>query len=133
MPQSRFIPLAEELGLIVSVSEWALEEACRCAKQISLIGVSMPTFAVNISALAFSPSLVECVQNALNASSLLPEYLELELTEGVMMDSGSVSIASLEKLKQLGVGLSIDEFGGGDYIHGEEFEPAYCRRRCRDP
>ncbi len=88
VPPSRFIPLAEEMGLIVSVSEWALEEACRCAKQISLIGGRMPTFAVNVSALAFSPALVECVQNALDASGLAPEHLELELTEGVMMDSG---------------------------------------------
>ncbi|MFK8050357.1 MAG: EAL domain-containing protein [Halioglobus sp.] len=113
VPPSRFIPLAEEMGLIVSVSEWALEEACRCAKQISLIGGRMPTFAVNVSALAFSPSLVECVENALDAAGLAPQYLELELTEGVMMDSGSASIASLEKMKQLGVALSIDDFGTG--------------------
>lgn len=113
VPPSRFIPLAEEMGLIVDVSEWALEEACRCAKQISLIGGRMPTFAVNVSALAFSPALVECVQNALDAAGLAPQYLELELTEGVMMDSGSASIASLEKMKQLGVALSIDDFGTG--------------------
>lgn len=113
VPPDQFIPMAEEMGLIVSISEWALEEACLCVKNLQKKGVHIPRVAVNVSALAFSPSLVECVQSALDSSGIEPNLLELELTEGVMMDSSSASIESLEKMKKLGVSLSIDDFGTG--------------------
>ena len=105
--------MAEEMGLIVSISEWALEEACLCVKKLQREDVHIPRVAVNVSALAFSPALVECVQRALDSSGIEPNLLELELTEGVMMDSSSASIESLEKMKKIGVSLSIDDFGTG--------------------
>jgi diguanylate cyclase (GGDEF)-like protein len=110
VPPDQFIPLAEEMGLIVSISEWALEEACLCVKNLQKEDVYIPRVAVNVSALAFSPALVECVQRALDSSGIEPNLLELELTEGVMMDSSSASIESLGKI---GVSLSIDDFGTG--------------------
>ncbi|MEH6569542.1 MAG: EAL domain-containing protein [Halioglobus sp.] len=113
VPPDQFIPMAEEMGLIVSISEWALEEACLCVKNLQNKGIHIPRVAVNVSVLAFSPSLVECVQRALDSSGIEPSLLELELTEGVMMDSSSASIESLEKMKRLGVSLSIDDFGTG--------------------
>jgi diguanylate cyclase (GGDEF)-like protein len=113
VPPLNFIPLAEEMGLIVSISEWALEEACRCANALHARGLKLPQVAVNVSALTFSSGLVERVKGVLNRTDIDPQILELELTEGVMMDSGSATIEALKEMKKLGVRLSIDDFGTG--------------------
>ena len=113
VPPSEFIPIAEEMGLIVEIGEWALEEACRCVKKLRDDGRVLRKVAVNVSALAFSQALVDRVQSALDSSGIDPSFLELELTEGVLMDSSSASIESLQKMKALGVNLAIDDFGTG--------------------
>jgi diguanylate cyclase (GGDEF)-like protein len=113
IPPTRFIPLAEESGMIVSIGEWALMEACRDLHDLRERGLHLPKVSVNCSALAFSPALVDRVRRALDQSGVDPSSLELELTEGVMMDCGSATIEAINQIKSLGVDLSIDDFGTG--------------------
>ncbi|MCA1978649.1 MAG: EAL domain-containing protein [Thiobacillus sp.] len=111
---ARFIPVAEDSGLIVSIGAWVLEEACRQAqswrKQASMeLGMS-----VNLSALQFRrPGLVETVAGALQRSGLPPQLLELELTESILLDDVDNNLETVRRLKALGVRLSIDDFGTG--------------------
>lgn len=110
---AKFIPMAEEMGLIVALGEWALEEACRCVERLQGRGLALRKVAVNVSALAFSTALIERVQRALDMTGIDPGLLELELTEGVMMESSAGSSQALEQMKALGVNLAIDDFGTG--------------------
>jgi diguanylate cyclase (GGDEF)-like protein len=113
IPPFKFIPLAEEMGLIASIGEWAIMEACRQVKAFAEDGLVLPKVAVNVSALEFSPALVGRVRNALAASGINPRALELELTEGVVLDNSSTTLQTLKSLKGLGIALAIDDFGTG--------------------
>jgi predicted signal transduction protein with EAL and GGDEF domain len=105
-----FIPVAEEIGQLVSLGEWALRRACFDA-------VGWPgemKVAVNVSVTQFaSPSLVEDVAGALAASGLEPRRLELEITETVMLDETDATMVVLHRLRDLGVGIAMDDFGTG--------------------
>jgi predicted signal transduction protein with EAL and GGDEF domain len=105
-----FIPVAEEIGLLVPLGEWALRRACFDA-------VGWPgemKVAVNVSVTQFaSPTLVEDVASALAASGLEPRRLELEITETVMLDETDTTIVILHRLRDLGVGIAMDDFGTG--------------------
>jgi diguanylate cyclase (GGDEF)-like protein len=107
---AEFIPLTEELGLIVRIGEWVLHDACRQAQ-------SWPgafKVAVNISAVQFqSHDLVPVVTRALQQSGLDPARLELEITESVMVHDFDTVLSMLHQLKQLGVSISMDDFGTG--------------------
>lgn len=109
-----FIPLAEETGLILAISEWVLEEACQqlqAWQNSRLAGISI---AVNISGFHFRESDLDAfVKQLLNKYQLPGNLLELELTEGVIMDNADETIETLRKLKSLGVSISIDDFGTG--------------------
>ena len=111
---ARFIPVAEESGLIVPVGEWALREACRQAESWRRTGFAVPV-AVNLSALQFRRSdPVELLERVLAESGLPAAQLELELTESVLVqDSGGGTLERLRRLKALGVSLAIDDFGTG--------------------
>ncbi|MCK2089721.1 EAL domain-containing protein [Thauera aromatica] len=111
---ARFIPVAEESGLIVPLGEWALREACRQAESWRRTGFAVPV-AVNLSALQFHRSdPVELLERVLAESGLPAAQLELELTESVLVqDSGGVTLERLRRLKALGVSLAIDDFGTG--------------------
>ncbi len=113
IPPIRFIPLAEEMGLILEIGAWTLREAARQSKRLQNLAVEVPKIAVNISALQFNPAFPSEVQNVLDESGINPRYLELELTEGVIMSNASASIDALHGLKELGVSLSVDDFGTG--------------------
>lgn len=113
IPPFKFIPLAEELGLIGDLGEWGLERACRQMVELQSEGLSLPKVSVNVSALQFTPSFIERVSVVLAETGLLPRRLELELTEGIMMDGSDSAIDALNSLKDLGVKLSIDDFGTG--------------------
>ena len=113
VPPLNFIPLAEELGLIIGIGQWVLEEACRHMSTLEATGLVMPKMAVNVSALAFSPTFVDHIREVLARTGIDPGLLVLELTEGVMMDSSSATIESLREIKDLGVGLAMDDFGTG--------------------
>ena len=109
-----FIPLAEETGLIVPIGQWALETACQDAVLLhKKLGASL-TMAVNISPRQFvNDQLLHQIEDALSHAALSAEYLELEITEGVLMDDRNGVETTLIALRQLGIRISIDDFGTG--------------------
>lgn len=110
----QFISLAEETGLIMPVGEWVLRTACAQAKAWQASGFPALRVSVNLSARQFSqPGIVAQVAKALSDAGLAPNSLELELTESTVMQDAEDAIAKLNALKQLGVYLSIDDFGAG--------------------
>ena len=110
----RFIPVAEDNGLIVPIGEWVLGEACRQAARWRDAGLPALVMAVNLSAVQFRRSRLEqTVMRALNASGLDPSVLELELTESILILDTETTLAAVKSLKALGVKLSIDDFGTG--------------------
>jgi EAL domain-containing protein (putative c-di-GMP-specific phosphodiesterase class I)/GGDEF domain-containing protein/CHASE3 domain sensor protein len=109
-----FIPLAEQSGLIISIGQWILEQACRFAKQLVDLGYIDIVVAVNVSPRQFShPQFYHSVQSALKTMKLPPRNLELEITEGFFMHNEENTLAVLQKLKSIGLHLSIDDFGTG--------------------
>lgn len=114
VPPSRFIPIAEEHGLIVSIGEWVLREACRQNRQWQDQGLPKRPVAVNLSALQFRQrNIVELIRDVLSDTGLEARWLELELTESLIMDEAENVIETLRSLKAVGVRLSIDDFGTG--------------------
>ena len=111
---AEFIPLAEETGLIVPIGEWVLDTACVQNKAWQSAGYEPIKVSVNLSARQFQqPGLVETVQNALQKARLDPKYLELELTESLIMQNAETTVEILRQLSDMGVTLSIDDFGTG--------------------
>jgi diguanylate cyclase (GGDEF)-like protein/PAS domain S-box-containing protein len=116
VPPDVFIPLAEEMGLIVPIGRWVLREACRQARQMqTLLAATVPlTMAVNLSVKQLQHSdIVADVADALAESSLPACCLTLEITETVMMTDTETSLQRLHDLKSLGVRLAMDDFGTG--------------------
>jgi len=110
----KFIPMAEETGLIVPIGDWVLHEACRQNKAWQDSGVPPITVCVNVSARQFKErNLVSRVVGALSDSELDAKYLELELTESLIMQDIELAVATMGELQGLGVQLSIDDFGTG--------------------
>ncbi len=110
----RFIPVAEETGLIIEIGDWVLREACRQAARWRQAGMAEPLVAVNLSALQFKRGDIEAsVAAALAASGLEPAMLELELTESILIGDTENVLATVKRLKLMGVKLSIDDFGTG--------------------
>ena len=109
-----FIAIAEDCGLIVPLGKWVLEQACQQAKTWLDQGYGPMPIAINISALEFrNAHFVDQVQQALTKSGLEPHYLELELTESVLMKDAETSRSILQSLKEIGVRIAIDDFGTG--------------------
>lgn len=114
LPPAKFIPLAEETGLFLPIGEWVLRTACAQNKAWQAAGLPAVTVAVNLSARQFrQEDLVKSVTTALADSGLEARYLELELSESLIMNNPEADITVLKKLKTLGVRLSIDNFGTG--------------------
>ena len=111
---AKFIPLAEETGLIVPIGEWVLRTACRQCKIWQDAGLPQVAVAVNISARQFrEKNLFQLVETILAETGLSPNLLELEVTESVIMHDAQQVIASLEAFREMGVRLSVDDFGTG--------------------
>lgn len=109
-----FIPMAEEVGLIKPLGFWVLRQACMSAKSWQLAGFRAIPVAVNVSAVQFADEgFVAEVESALHEFDLESHDLELEVTEGVLMQDMARSVSTLKKLKALGVTLAIDDFGTG--------------------
>ncbi|MCL7928722.1 EAL domain-containing protein [Halomonas llamarensis] len=114
IPPVEFISLAEDTGQIIPISEWVLATACRDGQKLTTLGFSRTTMAVNISPMQFQrPGFLESVEHTLEASALDPTLLELELTEGVLMESAERAIGALDSLRKLGVRIAMDDFGTG--------------------
>jgi diguanylate cyclase (GGDEF)-like protein/PAS domain S-box-containing protein len=109
-----FMPIAEDSDLIVELGAFALTESARQAAQWQAVGGSRPRLAVNVSARQFrSAGFVEVVRRVLHASGLDPRRLEIELTEGVLVEKQEQAIGVLKQLKALGVHVAVDDFGTG--------------------
>ena len=109
-----FIPIAEETGLIMPLGEWILETACRQNAAWQSDGFPNLRIAVNLSLRQFQQNdLIEIINRVLTDSKLDPQYLELELTESVLMNNTEQAIETLQKLRNLGIKISIDDFGCG--------------------
>jgi EAL domain-containing protein (putative c-di-GMP-specific phosphodiesterase class I) len=114
VPPDRFIPIAEETGLIVSMGDWILRAACKQNRAWQDAGLPRITVSVNVSARQFrQDSLVKKVSRILAETGLSPAHLELELTESMVMHNAESAIAILQALKALGIRLSVDDFGTG--------------------
>ena len=110
----QFIPLAEETGLIVPISDWVLREACNQNKAWQDAGLPPIDIAVNISARLFQQEGLQfTINKVLMETGLDPEHLELELTESTLMHDPDLAIEILYQLKAMGVRISIDDFGTG--------------------
>ena len=110
----RFIPIAEETGLIVPIGKWVIGEACRQARAWQDAGLPPFTVAVNLSAMQYRRSdLVDTVINALVLADLDSRWLELELTESILIQDSEAALETARRLKAIGVRLSVDDFGTG--------------------
>lgn len=111
---SQFIPIAEGSGLIVPLGRWVLQEACRQARTWQDSGLPAITMAVNVSAIEFrQKDFLQSIREVLEETRLEPNWLELEITEGVLMQDVDSNLSILHELKGLGVRLAIDDFGTG--------------------
>ena len=110
----QFVPLAEECGLIVGIGQWVLVEACRQARAWLDAGIGVVPVSVNVSAAEFgAKDFLSGVRAVLIATGVEPQNLELELTESVLMHDAEAAVATLGKLKAMGVQVAIDDFGTG--------------------
>jgi diguanylate cyclase (GGDEF)-like protein/PAS domain S-box-containing protein len=113
VPPGEFVPVAEESGLIVHISNWVLEEAGRQIRRWMDDGFPAMHIAVNLSARDFSGSLPARIQKLLQRHGIGAEWLELEITEGMLMNHTDSVIAMMDEITALGIALSLDDFGTG--------------------
>jgi diguanylate cyclase (GGDEF)-like protein/PAS domain S-box-containing protein len=110
----QFISVAEETGLIIPIGKWVARESCRMSKQLTAAGYGKLHVAINVSPKQFSdPELVTSLANILREEQLDPSLLELELTEGLLLEATEDTRLQLESLKTLGLTLAMDDFGTG--------------------
>ncbi len=109
-----FIPVAESSGLITEIGDWVMNEACRQAKAWQDEGLPPLRVAINLSAVQFRhKNLISNITGALESSGLDPKYLEVELTESLIMKDVETTIDTLSQLRELGIQISVDDFGTG--------------------
>jgi diguanylate cyclase (GGDEF)-like protein len=109
-----FIPLAEDVGLIVPLGDWVIHTVCQHSKAWQARGLQPLCISLNVSSQQFrDPKLVRTILRALASSGLAPRYLKLELTESVIMENAKKNIDALHDLKRIGSKISIDDFGTG--------------------
>jgi diguanylate cyclase (GGDEF)-like protein/PAS domain S-box-containing protein len=114
VPPDRFIRIAENTGLILPIGEWTLREACSAARKWQEQGLPAVPVAVNVSAVQFrQEGFRDLVKAVLRETGLAPQYLELELTESLLLSTGGLTLPILQDLKVMGVKLAIDDFGTG--------------------
>lgn len=114
IPPNDFISIAELCGLMIPIGQWVLNTACKAAKQWQEKGLPKISMSVNVSARQFhADNFVQTIQDALTISKLDPCWLELEITEGIVIKETDTVVTKLEQLKTLGVNLAIDDFGTG--------------------
>lgn len=139
----KFIPLAEETGLIIPLGEWVLQTACAQTKAWQEAGLPPLRVGVNLSARQFQqPNLVERVAQVLKKTGLHPQYLELEITESAAMQNAEYTLLMLYHFKEMGIHISIDDFGTGysslSYLkkfpfHTLKLDQSFIRDLTTDP
>ena len=108
------MPIAEDCGLIVEIGRWVLREACRQAREWQDAGLPFKRISINVSAVEFrDKGFVESVRAILSETGFKARYLDLELTEGVLMEDAESTASVLQELKMMGVQLAVDDFGTG--------------------
>ena len=122
VPPSRFIPMAEESGLILAIGEWVLHEVCRQILEWQEQGLNTVHVSINVSPLQLARGdFAETVAHALRSTKVKPELLEFEFTEGVLMSGVPDTARQIAELAKIGVRLSVDDFGTGysclSYLH----------------
>ncbi len=111
---AKFVPLAEDTGLIVQIGQWVLEIACAQAKRWLEQNLGMKYVSINLSSVQFNQTnLIDSIRNTLAVSGLSPYNLELEVTETALMQDADAAIEILSELKALGIRIAIDDFGTG--------------------
>lgn len=111
---SRFIPIAEEIGVIQEIGHWVLRTACEQAASWRAAGIEIESVSVNVSGVQLlTHGWIDSVGRALEDSGLPPEALELEVTENVLLNNEDAAIDALNQVKELGVRLALDDFGTG--------------------
>ncbi|MGA7514544.1 MAG: EAL domain-containing protein, partial [Candidatus Sulfotelmatobacter sp.] len=114
VPPDKFIRIAENSGLIRPIGEWVLRTACSQARQWQDEGLDAVSVAVNVSAVQFrQEDFCEVIRRVLRETRLAPRYLELELTEGLLLANADVMLSVIEELNAMGLTLAIDDFGTG--------------------
>lgn len=114
IPPGRFIPLAEDCGLIEAIGEFCLNEGCAQLRRWDEVGHEVPHIAINISAIQFrNPDFPDVVRRALDSTGLAPERLTIEITESVMMGASPSAAANAIAIRDMGVAISMDDFGTG--------------------
>lgn len=114
IPPDVFIPVAEKSGFIGELTKWVMNEACRQIRHWQDMGLARVTVAVNVSAGDLRrPDLTDMIANTLVKHSVSPQYLELEVTESMVMQDVDMVIGTLRRLRSLGIGIGIDDFGTG--------------------
>ncbi|WP_144145527.1 putative bifunctional diguanylate cyclase/phosphodiesterase [Paraburkholderia sp. BCC1884] len=109
-----FVPVAEESGLIERIGEWVIRTACRDAGKLLRLTGHLPRIAVNVSPQQFQRhDLFETIRDALEQAALDPSYLEVEITEGVLLGDTDQALQTLHALRDLGVEVAVDDFGTG--------------------
>jgi EAL domain-containing protein (putative c-di-GMP-specific phosphodiesterase class I) len=111
---AQFVPIAEACGLIAPIGRWVIQEACRQARAWQQAGLLLMPISVNVSAVEFrNPGFLDNIAAILKDTCLEPRYLDIELTESVLMTPSDSTFSALRTLKDLGVWLTIDDFGVG--------------------
>src|ERR1700730_7895000 len=114
VPPDKFIRIAENSGLIVPIGEWVLRTACSQARRWQDEGLPAVAVAINVSAVQFrQQGFCELIRRVLRETGLAPHYLELELTESLLLGNADVTLSVLQELKAMGLTLAIDDFGTG--------------------
>lgn len=114
IPPQRFIPIAEESGLINELALWAIETACEQLADWRLRGIDVPSVSVNLSPTNFhNPGLPDMILHILQHYHLPPQDLTLEITEDILIENNQAIFSTIEKIHRLGVRLSMDDFGTG--------------------
>jgi diguanylate cyclase (GGDEF)-like protein/PAS domain S-box-containing protein len=114
VPPDKFIPIAENCGVIVPIGEWVMRTACSQARKWQESGLPAVRLAVNVSAVQFRrQGFSECVRRVLRETDLAPQYLELELTESLLLANAEVNLSVIKELNAIGLALAIDDFGTG--------------------
>lgn len=114
MSPDKFIPIADETGLIIPIGEWVLGEACRQTRAWQDLGFRGLGISVNVSAVQFAQTrLLSQIKNTLKYSGLDPQFLEVEITESVLMRDAEATASTLKALKDMGVCIAMDDFGTG--------------------